>query len=41
MDPPTVNPNISKTAYAINKSFREFVEESFEVILQKIILTYF
>ncbi len=33
--PTTGNPNISKTAYAINKSFCEFVEESLVVILQK------
>ena len=33
MDPPTGNPNISKTAYAINKSFGEFVDKSFAVIL--------
>jgi len=27
--PPTGNPNISKMAYAINKAFKEFLEESF------------
>ena len=36
MDPsPTGNTNITRTAYVIEKSFREFVEESFPVILLK------